>query len=86
VTDPKKRAPRKKAAAKSAPVTEPEFGDDDSEQAYAEGDVPLDEIDWDEVAKLDELQKAALAVPEEDRPMAMLGLLHEMYGDDLEVL
>jgi hypothetical protein len=90
VTDtPKKRAPRKKAA-KPAPEIELEdvleFGDDDPDQAYAEGDVPLDEIDWDEVVRLDELQKEALAAPEEDRPMAMLGLLHEMYPDDLEIL
>lgn len=61
-----------------------EFGD--GGEADCDGDPTLDEIDWDEVQKLELLQQEALAVPEEDRPMAMLGLLAEMYGDDLEVL
>lgn len=58
----------------------------DFNESFCEGDTPLDEIDWDEVAKLDVLQREALAVPEEDRPMVMLGLLSEMYGEDLQVL
>lgn len=58
----------------------------DFDETFCEGDTPLDEIDWDEVAKLERLQNEALAVPEDERPMAMLGLLHELHGDDLQVL
>lgn len=58
--------------------------DDDSD--YCEGDIPLDEIDWDQVAELERRQNDVLALPDDERPMAMLGLLAEMHGDDLEVL
>lgn len=58
----------------------------DFNEAKCAGDVPLEDIDWDEVAKLEQLQNEALAVPEEDRPLVMLGLLSEMYGEELQVL
>lgn len=63
-------------------MSDTQFTDDD--EAFCEGDVPLDEIDWNEVARLERLQNEALDA--DDVPMAMLGLLHEMHGDDLEVL
>lgn len=64
-----------------------ETPDEDFDESFAEGDIPLDEVDWDQVAELERRQQEALAVPEgEERSMAMLGLLHEMHGDDLEVL
>lgn len=58
---------------------------EDQNEDYCEGDPPIEDIDWDQVAELESRQTAVLAVPEEDRPVEMLGLLHEMYGDDLEV-
>ena len=58
----------------------------DFNEAQCDGDPSLDDIDWDEVAKLQRLQDEALAVPEDERPMAMLGLLSEMYGEELQVL
>lgn len=59
------------------------FNQDDFED-YCEGDTPIEEIDWDEVNRLQRLQKEAL--DSDDVQMAMLGLLHEMYGQDLKVL
>ena len=63
----------------------PEIYDDD--ETFCPGDTPLDEIDWDQVTELERRQNEVLALPEgEERSMAMLGLLHEMNGDDLQVL
>lgn len=63
---------------------DPEFADND--EGYAEGDIALEDVDWDKVTELQRLQDEALALPEDERPMAMLGLLHELHGDDLQVL
>lgn len=60
--------------------------DEDDGEDFAEGDTPLDEIDWEQVAELERRQLEVLALPDDQRPMAMLGLLHEMHGDDLKVL
>jgi hypothetical protein len=56
----------------------------DDDEAYCDGDTPLADIDWDAVARLERLQAEALDA--DDVPMAMLGLLHELHGDDLQVL
>lgn len=59
----------------------------DDDEAYADGDPPIDEIDWDDVTHLQHLMDEANALPEgEERSMAHLGLLHKMHGDELEVL
>lgn len=60
--------------------------DEDLNEAFCPGDTPLDEIDWDAVAELERRQAEVLAVPDDDRPMAMLGLLSELHGDELQVL
>lgn len=61
--------------------------DNDGDEGFCEGDTPLEEIDWDQVAELEARQKAVLDLPEgEEREMGMLGLLHEMHGDEVEVL
>lgn len=52
--------------------------DDD---AFCEGDPDPTDIDWDAVARLKALQADA-----GDDETKNLGLLAEMYGDDLEVL
>jgi hypothetical protein len=53
----------------------------DFDEAFCPGDVPLDEIDWSEVERLEALQAEAGS-----DPMKNLALLAEMYGDDLQVL
>jgi hypothetical protein len=57
---------------------------DGPSDSYCEGDPDPDAIDWNEVARLQRLQDEAL--DSDDVPMSMLGLLHEMHGDELEVL
>jgi hypothetical protein len=56
----------------------------DDDEAFCEGDTPLEEVDWDAVTRLQRLQDEALDA--DDVSMAMLGLLHELHGDDLQVL
>jgi hypothetical protein len=56
----------------------------DDDESFCDGDTPLDDIDWDAVVRLERLQAEALDA--DDVPMAMLGLLHELHGDDLQVL
>jgi len=61
--------------------------DEDEGEEFCEGDTPLDDINWSKVTNLQARQEEALALPEgEERSMAMLGLLQEMHGDELEVL
>ena len=58
----------------------------DRDESFTAGDTPIDEIDWDEVAKLETLQAQVDFLPEDERPLATLSLLVEMYGDELQVL
>lgn len=57
--------------------------DDD---AYAEGDVPIEEWDAETLGELAQRMYHIDGLPKDERPMANLALLHEMYGDDLEIL
>ena len=65
---------------------DPNLPDQDDDEVFCEGDPHPDDINWSKVAKLEAAQAEALAISEDDRPMAMLGLLGEMYGDDLQVI
>ena len=67
-------------------IDDPDIPDYDDDNDYAEGDVPLAEMDPVELAKLENLIVTAQSLPEEERQWVHLGMLHEMYGDDLEVL
>lgn len=59
----------------------------DEGEADADGDIAPEDIDWNAVSELEARQAEVLALPEgEERSTAMLGLLHELHGDDLEVL
>jgi hypothetical protein len=58
----------------------------DFDEAFCEGDIAIEDVDWDAVERLKSLQEAALATPEDERPLVMLGLLAELHGDDLVVL
>ena len=60
------------------------FADDD--EGYAEGDTDLNDIDWAQVEELERRQSEVLALPDTERPMAMLGLLDEMYEGNVEIL
>lgn len=53
----------------------------DDNEAWSPGDPLPEEIDWDEVSRLEVLQKEAGS-----DPMKNLALLEEMYGEDLQVL
>ena len=59
-----------------------DFGD--GGDGYCDGD-PTD-IDWDAVERLAQLQALVLELPPEEQPLANLGVLMAMHGDDLEVL
>lgn len=66
---------------------DPDIPDEDEGEEFCEGDTPLDEVDWDKVQWLQMRQEDVLSIPEgEERSTAMLGLLQEMHGDELEVL
>ena len=61
--------------------------DDDAADAYCAGDVPLEDIDPADLERTAAVLEQAQAQPEgEERSWAVLGALHELYGDDLEVL
>ena len=69
------------------PKSEFAIGDTEEDDVFTEGDTPIEDIDWDQVVELEHRQNEVLKLPEgEERSMAMLGLLHEMHGDDLQVL
>lgn len=57
---------------------------EDDDESFCGGDIDPADVDWNEVVRLERLQKEALDADKSD--WAMLGLLHEMYGQDLEVL
>ena len=58
--------------------------DDD---AYCEGDPTIDEVDPEELKRLAAaFDEVALHEEGLDRNFAMLGVLHEMHGDNLEIL
>lgn len=58
----------------------------DDDEAFCDGDPDPADIDWDQVVELEQRQQAVLALDEQQRPLAMLGLLSELHGDDLQVL
>lgn len=58
----------------------------DADEAFCEGDTPLEEIDWEQVAELERRQQEVLALPESHRPFAMLALLDEMYDGEAVIL
>lgn len=62
----------------------PEFehADADADDAYAEGDIPIDEIDPTE---LDTVQRLVDDVNNPGTPTSALDALRRLYGDDLEV-
>jgi hypothetical protein len=61
------------------------FGD--TGDSFCDGDPDLDSIDWGEVARLQEMEDAILALETEpERNLASVVLLAEMYGDELTVL
>jgi hypothetical protein len=56
-------------------------------ESYCVGDPLPEDIDWDQVTYLQERYDAIQAMPEgADKSFAMLELLKEMYGDEMEVL
>ena len=55
--------------------------------SYCEGDTPPEDIDWARVEYLQERFDEIHTMPEgEEKSLAMLTLLSEMHGPDLEVL
>lgn len=58
----------------------------DSDEQEADGDPKLEDVDLAQVAMLQNLIHIGNDLPQEDRNMLNLGLLHQMYGDDLEIL
>jgi len=69
------------------PTDDPTIPDYDDDNAYAEGDIPPDEIDWSKVEYLEERYAEVQSMPDgEEKSLAMVILLHEMHGDELEVL
>lgn len=64
-----------------------EMYDATDDDAFAEGDPLLEEVDPAELEELARLIDDVQATPGgEERSFAVLGLLHEMYGDDLVVI
>lgn len=65
-----------------------EIEGDDPDDAYCEGDTPPEDIDWDKVEQLDAVEKRIQEVSDGDEVTATLlsaAVLHEAYGEDLEV-
>lgn len=64
-----------------------ELYDDSAADAYCVGDVPLEHVDADDLQHVQERIDEAQALPEGDeRSWAVLGLLSDLYGDDLVIL
>lgn len=62
-----------------------DFGDA-PEDAFTPGDTPIDEIDWDKVAYLQEQEDAIAGLKTQaQQNFAAVVLLAEMYGNDLVV-
>lgn len=62
------------------------FEDQDYDLGYCEGDPKLEDIDPKELKRLAKLQAEIASHPREDhRDLASVGLLAEMYGDELQV-
>lgn len=59
----------------------------DADESYCAGDTPPEDIDWARVEYLQERYDEIHTMPEgEEKSMAMLTLLSEMHGPELEVL
>jgi hypothetical protein len=55
--------------------------------SFCEGDPLPEDIDWSKVEYLQERYNEVHSMPEgEEKSLAMVVLLHEMHGDELEVL
>jgi hypothetical protein len=63
---------------------EPEFYD--IGDSYCAGDPDPADIDWGQVAELEQRQQEVLSLSEDERPMAMLALLDEMYDGEAVIL
>lgn len=62
------------------------FEDEDYDLGYCEGDPKLEDINPKDLTRLAKLQQAIVLHPRENhQDLASVGLLAEMYGDDLEV-
>lgn len=62
------------------------FEDEDYDLGYCEGDSKLEDIDPEELNRLVKLQmKIALHPRENHQDLASVGLLTEMYGEELQV-
>jgi hypothetical protein len=61
--------------------------DSTDDDAFAEGDPTIDDIDPSELMRLADRIAAVEETPEGDeRNFAALGLLVDLYGDDLEIV
>lgn len=59
----------------------------DDGESFCEGDLPLEEVDWPLVERLQVMQDEIIATPgEANRNLLAVGLLDEMYGEDLVIL
>lgn len=60
----------------------------DGDEAFCEGDVPIEDLDPDELADLDRALKSGEQFPEgsDERNLTNLAVLTDMYGDDLRVI
>ncbi len=61
---------------------------EDSDEAYCEGDPTLEDIDWDEVTRVQELFNRVNQHDEDDEETRVLEAffaLSEIYGDDLVI-
>ena len=60
------------------------FADDG--ESFAAGDVPIEDVDWDEVERLEGLINRVKRSPDvSTRTMGMASLLVEMYGESLDL-
>lgn len=58
----------------------------DEDEAFCDGDPDPADIDWDQVAELERRQLEVLALPDDQRPLAMLALLNETYDGEAVIL
>lgn len=63
------------------------FEDQGEDLSYCVGDIDPADVDWDKVAHIEDLIAEVAAMPTEaDQNLQSVGVLHELYGEDLVVL
>lgn len=63
-----------------------EFEDQNDDLSYCDGDIALEDVDWDSVEKIQKFKNQLESQPDgPEKDFASLIFLHELYGNELDV-